>query len=722
MKTSTSLFARALATENIFVNFDTAAESASFDLKSRTLTIPDWKASDSLRDMIVAHEVAHALYTPAAVHESAVESAKQKKLKIKGFCACLNVIEDARIERMIKEKFPGCRRDFYEGYKEILDKDIFDLNGVDLGDMSIVDKINLHFKFGILNLMTVPLNEVEKKIIDRVNRVKTYEEVIELATELYELMDQEMKQKQQIPANGMGGEENFKTDLDDALGTLEREGVADPGDGKENYSKFPYSSYPLPRANSDMGILSYKDLFKEIDHKYKFVIDAYKVSNPNAVGEINTDMTHLARRVDEFRKATAPMVRELVMQFERRKAAEEIQKERLKNSGDINPDKLHQYKTHDDIFLRNLVKYEGKKHGMVMLIDWSGSMADCLDGVIRQVFIMTWFCRKAKIPYEVFLYTEQHERCFESSLLKNVAKKSESLFDKVEVPEGFELSPVCLRHVFSSDMSDEDTRKMENFLWMLNAVGDRAEWNHLQNAYGLRNTIPHIFDLHGTPTNEALMMMHDYIPKFRAAKNIDIVDFMLITDGEPTGLAPHGKYAYTPVKGVRVQHLPTGRTLHVKADKFGYPNNLNLEIQYFLVDELRKLGAVTVGFSIGGIGGLHYSLVRKFVAPNLTIPSPRGCTPTEDDKVYAKYNAFYKKENFLPAEPMLTPGFDEYYIVRPIRPETGAATADLPSNATLVRIRNNFLKNLNSRKHSRIFLSRFIDLIAGRKLKKFKMI
>jgi len=55
MKVSTSLFARALATENIYVSFDTAAPSASFDLESRTLTIPDWNASDALRDMIVAH-------------------------------------------------------------------------------------------------------------------------------------------------------------------------------------------------------------------------------------------------------------------------------------------------------------------------------------------------------------------------------------------------------------------------------------------------------------------------------------------------------------------------------------------------------------------------------------------------------------------------------------------------------------------------------------------
>lgn len=721
MKTSTSLFARALATENIFVNFDTAAPSASFDLDSRTLTIPDWKASDSLRDMIVAHEVAHALFTPPDVHTEAVNKAKENKLKIKGFCSCLNVIEDARIERMIKEKFPGCRRDFYEGYKEILDKDIFGINGVDVTQLSIIDKINLHFKVGILNLMTVPLSAQEQQIIDRVNRAKSYEDVVEIATDLYALAEDEAKQKKKKNP-GLGDDEmEVRTSMDDAMQKFDREGKEDPGRGQENFIDFPYASYLLPKANSGEAIIPYKKILTEMD----FVLEKIRKDHPDGTDTLNGDLYMISQSLEQFRKDTNGMVRELAMQFERRKAAEEIKKERMKNTGVINPDKLFQYKTHDDIFLRNLVKYEGKKHGMVMLIDWSGSMACCLDGVIRQVMIMTWFCRKIGVPYEVFLFTE--DAPLGSEGYEKMKERHDRIFPKKNMPNGFDLSNVALRQVLSSQMNEEEQRRIENLLWTAAMMNDRESWGKINNSYLVRRTIPAIMDLHGTPTNEALLVLHDFLPKYKAITGIDIVNFMLITDGDPTGMTPNGKYYYRPVKGVRVQHAATGRTIMVPGDKEGYVASLNSSIQYFLVDEIRKLGATTVGFSIGGMGNLATDLVSKFIDRNswdrIREARSSGKNSMEiaalENKVTAAYNAYYKRENFIPSNPDLTPGFDEYYIVRPVKPKTDID--EIPTGATLVRIRNNFLKALTGRKHSRVFLSRFIDLIAGRKLQKFKL-
>ena len=59
-------FARVLATENIHVVHDGKAETASFNTASRTLRLPRWQEmSGQLYDMLVAHEVGHALYTPA---------------------------------------------------------------------------------------------------------------------------------------------------------------------------------------------------------------------------------------------------------------------------------------------------------------------------------------------------------------------------------------------------------------------------------------------------------------------------------------------------------------------------------------------------------------------------------------------------------------------------------------------------------------------------------
>ena len=56
--------ARLLATENLVVEHK-QVPTASFDVDKRVLTLPMWtKASDIVYNMLVGHEVGHALYTP----------------------------------------------------------------------------------------------------------------------------------------------------------------------------------------------------------------------------------------------------------------------------------------------------------------------------------------------------------------------------------------------------------------------------------------------------------------------------------------------------------------------------------------------------------------------------------------------------------------------------------------------------------------------------------
>ena len=56
--------AKLLATENLVVEHRNVS-TASFDTGRRVLTLPVWnKASSTVYDMLVGHEVGHALYTP----------------------------------------------------------------------------------------------------------------------------------------------------------------------------------------------------------------------------------------------------------------------------------------------------------------------------------------------------------------------------------------------------------------------------------------------------------------------------------------------------------------------------------------------------------------------------------------------------------------------------------------------------------------------------------
>ena len=59
-----SQLAKLLATEDLIVEHKNV-ETAQFNVHTRVLLLPLWeKASNNVYDMLVGHEVGHALYTP----------------------------------------------------------------------------------------------------------------------------------------------------------------------------------------------------------------------------------------------------------------------------------------------------------------------------------------------------------------------------------------------------------------------------------------------------------------------------------------------------------------------------------------------------------------------------------------------------------------------------------------------------------------------------------
>ena len=62
-----SQLAKLLATEDLVVEHKDI-NTAQFNVQTRVLTLPMWdKASNFVYDMLVGHEVGHALYTPMRI-------------------------------------------------------------------------------------------------------------------------------------------------------------------------------------------------------------------------------------------------------------------------------------------------------------------------------------------------------------------------------------------------------------------------------------------------------------------------------------------------------------------------------------------------------------------------------------------------------------------------------------------------------------------------------
>ena len=138
-KESKSYLANLLATESLEVQYKKTA-TASFDVKNRILTLPIWKKdlSEPVTDLFVAHEVGHALYTPVSL------LTKAHKQKINH--SIVNVVEDARIEKLIKRRYNGLRQSFIRGYKELIAKNFFGTVDKDINDYLLIDRLNIHFK------------------------------------------------------------------------------------------------------------------------------------------------------------------------------------------------------------------------------------------------------------------------------------------------------------------------------------------------------------------------------------------------------------------------------------------------------------------------------------------------------------------------------------------------------------------------------------------------
>ena len=143
---SKSQLAKLMATENLTVEHRKVA-TASFNLKDRVLTLPIWKdMSGEMYDLLTGHEVGHAFETPEEGWHNAVMGTGKFNKNFKNF---LNVVEDARIEKKVKRRFPGLRQSFVKAYGQLLEKDFFGIKYRDVNALPFIDRLNLYTKGGV---------------------------------------------------------------------------------------------------------------------------------------------------------------------------------------------------------------------------------------------------------------------------------------------------------------------------------------------------------------------------------------------------------------------------------------------------------------------------------------------------------------------------------------------------------------------------------------------
>lgn len=735
-KSRIDTLARLMATEDISVVHDAGASTASFSMDSRTLTLPVWEAmSDSLYDMLVGHEVAHALWTPFENRKQFMSDIEYVGSNFDVAKDFINIVEDARIERNIKAKYPGLKRDFVAGYGEMIERDLFGLEGRKANDLDFIDRLNIHFKCGAL--AGVEFSAEEMAFVDAVAKCDTWQDVLDVAKSLYEYLtpkakkqedgegedvasNQDMDDMEDADGEGMdteagddqsdedsngesnsgdtdGDEDGEENDAEGTSGQGDDEGDDAGGHGTQAGSGNDTTTGPaapetqramdknleemvdgdapawhygqIPSFNIENGmrtVAQLKEMYEEV------------LNSKESQGYLPTPVELDAMRGDfeSFRRESGKMVGQMAQWFEMKKRADEDRNTMTSLTGEIDLERLVDYKFNDDIFLRNETTPEGQNHGIVITLDWSGSMSGMMEETCKQALQLIWFCERVNIPCELYAFTSV---IFETGEAWGRAWEEKS----IEVKDRWNLNENTLEpddHLTMLQWYDSSIKGKDR-LEQLVRLFHICRWCDGNIRFGYNRTL----GLGGTPLTESMMAMDTMIPDFRRRTGAQIVNLCVLSDGEgsPGCMNKVGTQRSwddnvvieDPVSRRRVQY-------HGRKDGDGAST----------IAEMLKIrhDVNCIGFYIAGGKATRVPYFR-----NLN---------QWDDKIVQEWKK--NKCVFFPHG-----GFDEYFIIKSQQVETDALDG-LDEDASFTKIKNSFVKGAKSLKTSRMVLGRVIDLVA----------
>ena len=758
-----SMLAKLMAAENITVEHK-KIPTAAFDVKNRILYLPilKWKPGSDVYDLFCAHEVGHALWTPYdGWHSSISEKGKgyksflnviedariEKKIKRK-FAGSRKCMLGGYIELM-DEDFFGLRK-----------------MGVDANDLGLIDRINLYTKAGtqysidftdeerewVEKVMrtetwedvvevtdalyewckenesetdnsygdfdeneeydwnedydpddyeedgnTSPIGSDEKKSDD--DSEKSEENKTNPSSKSNEDSDEEKDGSETSSNNFEGGKsdpfsdnrENFaggsNDDNEPTSMTDEafRENEKELSDMSDNVSIPQYLTFP--KINTDSIVVDYKVIHEELNNYYNGVETAIDTGN---------------EMLKKFKVNNGKMISYMVKEFEMKKAADIHRRAYSSKRGTLDMNKIHAYKYSDNIFRQITNLPEGKNHGMVMFIDWSGSMHGYMKDTIEQLINLTMFCQKVQIPFEVYAFTDHYRdyNC-DNPHRPNWSRNSDSNYD--ESSAGKKISNykkndliinqhLRLMTLFSSKMKGRElTEAYRNIL----LVGDT-----FSNYYGYRNNpyfgAPNNFSLSGTPLDATIICAKTIIEEFKTKTKAQIVNVVFLTDGQSNR---HNEFLDSDG---RTQHI-SRNNLHIDDPVTRtrvYPNRESGKLMdttsIFLLALKKQLGINLLGFFLTSGSG-------RRTAGNMSYIMERYPRDEEITK--------FRKEKFLIETKT---SYDELYIINTKGLEIDEVDHmdAVEVGSTKAQIRRALKKNTSGKLQNRMLLNAFIKKVA----------
>jgi len=348
---------------------------------------------------------------------------------------------------------------------------------------------------------------------------------------------------------------------------------------------------------------------------------------------------------------------------------------------------LHTYKFNDDLFKKVTTLPGATNHGMVMVLDWSGSMVENIKGTVDQLFQLVMFCRRTKIPFEVFAFT---------SCYKQRGYGVRGGFVDVDYGEITISDDLSLLNFFSSRMSAADEEKMMHYLWMIAKRCNRTyeDWSDI----GYPSNPPSRYVMGGTPLNDAIVALMDFLPKYKKTTGVQKINTIFLTDGASNGLPgvkdnlnDNDFYSRFMRENLLIDPVTNKR--------YEFSQH---EVTNTLLKALkgRVSGMNVVGFFLAGSGKRGTIGRRKwyYILRDTNIGTGRAMKEMRKNKVVV----------------LESNGYDQYYIL----PGGGSLAVendgldDKLIGASKGKLKTAFAKSNKGRIQSRVLLNKFVGMVA----------
>jgi hypothetical protein len=645
MALNKSQLAKLLATENLTVVHNSSARTASFDTEKRILTLPVWmNMTADVYDLLTGHEVGHALYTDSKELTEGLKALHSKLYPNDDFETSrsarvlhqvVNVVEDPRIEKLTKRRYPGIKAPFNRGYKILWEQGLFGAADQNVSHLSLTDRINLHFKVG--THISVPFSAEERVFVTMIENAETMDDVFAIAEAIVlHVRENPMREKPQRSQrsvdrgsnrdqamedmddmsednDGDEGQDGDTSDMDDMLedndgdegqdgDTSDSEETEDEGDEGESAPEGEgadsdpcdegndgdeesdsdsesdddadsddddadedesESENDDPRSVNDAGAddpVENHSEYGELDglraltessfaegtanladtntffmtvtapvfdmparvHDYKRVLLENKEWFAQNNGYL---LPPLATEVTKFKTAERMNISYMLKEFELRRAARTHARTLQSKTGRLDTNKLHSYKISDDLFRRNTIVQRGQSHGLFFLVDFSGSMACCIEDLMKSLTSLTMFCRLSNIPFEVYTFTDAYSPYGRSGYQQTDDERNEKHDLKFNRDKKGLVSPT--------------DAVMSHHFFLRNVLSSRmnaAEYNEacvLVRAMAKQHS--GVDRMGGTPLLQALMVSSELLEKFKKNNGLDSVSFITMSDGMTDG-------------------------------------------------------------------------------------------------------------------------------------------------------------------------------------------